>query len=411
MEEELRGTIENSDTVEESPADPIEVVEERPVGTVEEVSVESQPQTSVPVQEMRPEPEAWRHEPESPYSPLYVPDKNESKNNKITICFIVILLIALVAGMIAAVSILVEGAMKEVSISASSWKSALEEFANGLEDEEDERTPEEELWEEWQEQDEYPVPGFDFSDGFTYPDGIWEDYFGDDFDSYEEYDEYDDYDEYDSEPYVPDENDEYYVELADSIRDDLSYSVEKEVYKFTDNDMGVNILVEYVSVEGDQLAFQDKINEALENGAMYYAKEFGSSDVTDFTLAVSSYVTYMDEEILSVVVDERYSWGYDVVADLYCMNFDLKTGALLYNTNIIEPTEKLAEAFLDMSEYQNGYVEYLDEISEEDVCLYFENEESLILFYTPVGLEIGFNYPDGWITATIKEYEKYLSKL
>lgn len=410
MEEELRGTVENSDTVEENPANTIEVVEERPVGTAEEVSVESQPQTSVPVQEMGQEPEVWHHEPDSPYSPLYVPDKKESKNNKITICFIVILLIALVAGMIAAVSILVEGAMKEVSTSASSWKSALEEFASGLE-EEDERTPEEELWEEWQEQDEYPVPEFDFSDGFTYPDGIWEDYFGDDFDSYEEYDEYDDYDEYDSEPYIPNENDEYYVELADSIREDLSYSVEKEVYKFTDNDMGVNILVEYVSVEGDQLAFQDKINEALENGAMYYAKEFGSSDVTDFTLAVSSYVTYMDEEILSVVVDERYSWGYDVVADLYCMNFDLKTGALLYNTNIIEPTDELAEAFLDMSEYQNGYVEYLDGLSEEEVCLYFGNEESLILFYTPVGLEIGFNYPDGWITATIKEYEKYLSKL
>lgn len=393
MEEELRGTIENNESMEPNMTEE-PVTEEQADISVEEPVVEE------------PRQEVWRHEPESPYSPLYVPDKHESKNNKITICFLVILLIALVAGLIAAVSILVESAMKEASTSASSWKSALEEFAEGLEEDKDTMTPEAEVWEDWNE--ELPVPEFDFSDGFTYPDENWGDYFGDDFDSYDEYDEYN---EHDYEPYVPDENDEYYVELADAIRDDLSYSVEKHEYKFTDEDMGVNIFVEYASVEGDQLAFKNKINEALENGAMYYAKEFGASDVTDFTLVVSSYVTYMDEEILSVVVDERYSWGYDVVVDLYCMNFDLKTGALLYNTNIIEPSEELAEAFLDMSEYQNGYVEYLDNMSAEDVCLYFEDEECLILYYTPVGLEIGFNYSDGWITATIKEYEKYLSKL
>lgn len=38
-----------------------------------------------------------------------------------------------------------------------------------------------------------------------------------------------------------------------------------------------------------------------------------------------------------------------------------------------------------------------------------------IFFYTPVGLEIGFNYNGvnnqfGWMTATIKDYEDYLKK-
>ena len=377
MEEELRGTVENSEEINELQA---EVV----------------------------------HDVQSPYSPLYVPDKNESKNNKITICFVAILLIALVAGLIAAVSMLVEGAMKEASVGASSIKSAWEEFVDGMAEDKVDLTPEEQLLEEWQNREDYlipEVPEFDFSDGFTYPDGLWEDYFGDDYDSYDDYDEYGNYGEYPSEPYVPNENDEYYVELADSIRDDLSYSVDKESYKFSDADMGVNILVEYVSVDGSQLAFKDKINEALENGAMYYAREFGVSDVSDFTLLVSSYVTYMDEDVLSVVVDERYSWGYDTVYDLYCMNFDLKTGALLYNTNIIEPSEELAQAFMNMSEYQNGPSVALVDLTAEDIVPYFEDEDTLILFYTPVGLEIGFNYSDGWITATLKDYEEFLSKL
>ena len=39
-----------------------------------------------------------------------------------------------------------------------------------------------------------------------------------------------------------------------------------------------------------------------------------------------------------------------------------------------------------------------------------------IFFYTPVCLEIGFNYNGvnnqfGWMTATIKDYEEYLKKM
>lgn len=362
--------------------------------------------------------DVWQHDANSPYSPLYVPDKKQSGNNKITICFVVILLVALVGGMIAAVSILVESAMKEVSVGTESWKSAWEEFADNFGDK---KIPEEDFFDEWKEQEGYPVPEFDFSDGFTYPEeryeDYFEDYFGDEYDFYDDYGEYDEYDEYDEygendiESYVPSENDEYYATLADAIRDDLSYTVEKEVYKYSDNSAAVDILVEYVTVEGAQLAFEDKINEALEAGAMYYAKEFGAGDYTGIMLVVSSYVTYMDENTLSVVVDERYSYGSNISVDLYCMNFDLRTGTVQYNTDIINPTEDLAKAFLEMSEYQNGYVEFLDGMSPEEVCVYFEDEESLILFYTPVGLEIGFNYFDGWVTATLKEYEEYLTKL
>lgn len=336
-----------------------------------------------PVSEVKSE--VFRHEPDSPYSPLYVPDKKQTKNNKITLCFVIILLITLVVGMIAAVSFLVEGAMKEVSTGASSWKSAIEEFTQGIKEE------------------MVPKPDFEEPEGFDFSDGI--------IDEYDSYDDYEDYEEYYGQEYIPSPEDEYYVQLADFIREDLSYSVEKENYTFFDEDREIYILVQYVVVDGEKLFLKDKINEHLKSGAMYYAKEFGTSDVMNLTLSATSYVTYMDEDILSVVVDERYSWDGDTVADLYCMNIDLKTGELLYNTDIIEPSKKLAKAFLEMSEYQNGYIEYLDELSVEQVSDLLADENRLILFYTPVGLEIGLNYEDGWVTATLKDYEKYLRRV
>ena len=408
MGEEIRETIENEvvETAAEMTTEPVQqevlvqseepVQQEVPVQSEEpvqqEVPVQSEEpvQQEVPVQSEEPvqqevpvqskEPvqqrsEVWRPEENSPYSPLYVPDKKQKNSNKITIVFVIILVLCLVAGMIFAVSKLIEAAVGEVSAGIPSWQ---ETFDNWKSDSEDYFAKEDD--DDWE--DEYDDYEFDYDDEFEYDDDG---------------------------AYVPSPNDEYYVELADAIEDDFSYTVDKEEYTYYDDDELVGIYVEYVTVDG--LDFDDKINEKLEEGAMYYAKNFGAGNVSKFSLEVVSYVTYMDEDMLSVVVDERYSWDNEVHVDLYCMNFDLKTGSLLYNTDIIDPTEELAEDFRDMNDYQNGYIEHVDEISDDDIVDYFSDEDSLILFYTPVGLEIGFNYEDGWVTATLKDYEEYLSRL
>lgn len=326
--------------------------------------------------------------PNSPYpqySPLYIPEENRRKNNKITVALIIILIFCLICGMIIAVSKLVEAAVNEASAEIPAWKETYTEWKEELADllaSDDTKFDE--------DKGEFSGP---IEDGEEY-DGKNPDEYVDDGDSY-----------------IPKPEDKYYVELADSICDDLSYSVGKHNYSYFDEKKGVSIWVEYAQIEDGNLAFEDKINEALQDGAMYYAKKFGAEDVSDFALEVSTYVTYMDEEKLSVVVDERYYWETDEKVDLYCMNFDLKTGALLYNTSIIEPTEKLADAFREMSEFQNGYIEALDEMTDKEICEFFSDESTLIVFYTPVGLEVGLNYPNGWITATMKDYEKYLNKL
>lgn len=384
MGEEIRETIENEvvETAAEMTTGPVQqevpvqpkepVQQEVPVQSEEPVQQEVPVQPKEPVQQRS---EVWRPEENSPYSPLYVLDKKQKNSNKITIVFVIILVLCLIAGMIFAVSKLIEAAVGEVSAGIPSWQ---ETFDNWKSDSEDYFAKEDD--DDWE--DEYDDYEFDYDDEFEYDDDG---------------------------AYVPSPNDEYYVELADAIEDDLSYTVDKEEYTYYDDDELVGIYVEYITVDG--LDFDDKINEKLEEGAMYYAKNFGAGNVSNFSLEVVSYVTYMDEDMLSVVVDERYSWDNEVHVDLYCMNFDLKTGSLLYNTDIIDPTEELAEDFRDMNDYQNGYIEHVDEISDDDIVDYFSDEDSLILFYTPVGLEIGFNYEDGWVTATLKDYEEYLSRL
>jgi hypothetical protein len=93
------------------------------------------------------------------------------------------------------------------------------------------------------------------------------------------------------------------------------------------------------------------------------------------------------------------------------MNFDLKTGTLLNNSDIIEVSDNLVDAFIDQSLYQNGETDSVTDYSKEEIKEFLSAEESLILFYTPVGLEIGYNHPYGWVTATLKEYQQYLKKL
>ena len=227
----------------------------------------------------------------------------------------------------------------------------------------------------------------------------------------EETDDYDNYDyDYESDVYIPSPDDEYYVELADAVRDDLSYTVDFEEYTHSDYENSVHISVWYAQVS-EELANSETINEYLMDYALYYAYMYESDSISDFTLEVESFVTYMDEETLSVVVDEYIYVDGESTYDLFCMNFDLKTGTLLNNTDIIEVSDDLVDAFVEQSIYQNGYTSSVSDYSDDEKADFMKNEDSLILFYTPVGLEIGYNHPNGWVTATLKDYQRFLKKL
>lgn len=388
-----------------------EIVEEYIPETVhEEPVIDIEPEVQPEAVLTQAEDGSWRHSEDSPFSPFYVPDRKQKNNNRLTIGLIILLLLLLVAGLIFAVSKLVEAAVGEATVAWNESTGAVEEFFDGIKEsfaqkEAEERVPDTDEEEE--------VPNYLLPEDPELPDS-YEDYMEDFLKRYYEneygYDDYDDYDDEEYDYYEPSPDDEYYVELADYIRDDLSYSVEFEEYTHSDYDNSVYITVWYAQVS-EELANSETINGYLMDNALYYAYMYEAEDISDFMLDVESFVTYMDEETLSVVVNEYIYADGEETYDLYCMNFDLKTGTLLNNTDIIEVSDELVEAFIDQSIYQNGYTYSVSDYSNEEITEFMSDEDSLILFYTPVGLEIGYNHSNGWVTATLKDYQSFLKKL
>ena len=66
------------------------------------------------------------------------------------------------------------------------------------------------------------------------------------------------------------------------------------------------------------------------------------------------YVTYMDEEKLSIVLKESWQMDGQSNLSLYSINVDLLSGEVQNNGGIIEYTRQLAEEFREQSSYQNG---------------------------------------------------------
>ena len=405
MSEEFKDNLEvTEDAVEEYIP---ETVHEEPVI---EIEAEVQPEAVL----TQAEDGSWRHAENSPFSPFYIPDKKQKNNNRLTIGLIILLLVLLVGCLIFVVSKLIEAAASEATVAWNKSTEAVGDFFDGIKDSftEEEKVPDTGNEEAEDESDNFIPKLPDLPES---PDN-YEDYVEDFLKRYYEneygYDDYDDSDDYDDgdEYYEPSPDDDYYVELADYLRDDLSYSVEFEEYTHSDFENSVYISVWYAQVS-DDVKNSETINEYLMDGALYYASMFEEDYTEDLSLEIESFVTYMDEEMLSVVVYEYVYLEGDVLYDLYCMNFDLKTGTLLDNTSIIEVSDELVDAFVDQSIYQNGYTSSVSDYTSEEIADFMRDEESLILFYTPVGLEIGYNHPNGWVTATLKDYQRFLKKL
>lgn len=366
---------------------------------IPETAPESVPEPAPEPELVNPQPQPVYSEPasyvvpqDSPYSPLYNPNKDKKKKgNVITVILIALLGVFLVGALVFALSKVIESAVNEVQTASSERrddiKSKLEEFLEEDEQEKDEDSDNDEdiyQQEEDNESDDQPQEW-----GHSSEDG-----------------------------YVPSASDDYYVELADTIDDSLSYKVTTKDYSYVDADENVEIYISYPVISKGNVRNQDKINEEIEEAAMYYVKQFASHPeaVSDCYIEVYGYVTYMDEDVLSIVLSED-CWLPDLIdyIDLYSINIDISSGQIMNNTGILEYTEKVGKEFRKQCEYQNGTVEFVDTLSDEEIADYLEDSETGVIFYTPVGLEIGFNYYygdyPGWVTVTLKDYEKFIKKV
>ena len=85
----------------------------------------------------------------------------------------------------------------------------------------------------------------------------------------------------------------------------------------------------------------------------------------------------------------------------------MENGVILDNENILSIDDTFSVEFRKQSDIQNGEIVYLTSMTDQEITALF-NSPDIIVFYTPKGMEIGFNYDEGWVTVTYEEYEQYL---
>ena len=249
---------------------------------------------------------------------------------------------------------------------------------------------------------------YDYDDSYSFTDSIdWED------ESWKE------------EPYNYDADsvgDEYYVTYCNCIDETVSYSLKREYLEEVDEENQICIRVSYYQLEGD-LPEIDSMNEAIKEKACMYAnlyledqdyyEDYFEDYGPGFVATVDSYVTYNDEHTISFVMDSLYEDAIDLYSGLNCLTLNLDTATEVDNSEVLNIDDDLVAAFRKQSNYQNGTIDEIDEMSDDEIKENMEN--SLILFYTPLGLEVGFEYSTdysyGWVTATFSDYEKYLKSL
>lgn len=207
-----------------------------------------------------------------------------------------------------------------------------------------------------------------------------------------------------------------YYEFESDIREDLSYQMTIRSYEkddFTSEQGGrAEIFFEYAVVSGE-VPNLEGINQALYEELSEVEEHINSSmeflakdDLYQYT--GTCFVTYMSEDVLSVVYVE-YGYLNDQFLESYVIsrNFDMQTGMILSNTNLVNMNDRFSVDFRERCEEQNGRISGLSAMSDQEITEYLSDRDSLIIFYTPLGMEIGFNYYDGWVTVTYRDYEKY----
>ena len=220
------------------------------------------------------------------------------------------------------------------------------------------------------------------------------------------HDYYDDYGDYDSGYYEPSEDDPYYREITDSTRTDLSYGISWIVDSITPDDTEdyCTYYSTYPVLEDDERDYS-AVNSRIEAAALEYKESY-----KDYPGGCSSlgYVTYMDETRISIVFQHSLYEDNGTRPRISALTFDLETGEEMKPEQMTEISEELVMRFRAQNTVQNGAVEFVDNASDEELLALLSDPDAAVYFYSPVGLEAGFNYESdeygsGWVSVTLKD--------
>lgn len=217
--------------------------------------------------------------------------------------------------------------------------------------------------------------------------------------------------------YEPSPSDEYYKEITDALRGDLPYGIEWVESDLSRKQEDASFYALYPQLTGD-IPNRKELNRSIEEAALAYRDycQFAIEAAGFSTCHVQSfgYVTFMSEDVMSIVFDERIYLNETKLPGLCAINIDVRTGTLLSNQEMVSYTDTLTRKFRSQNSVQNGDKMDLAEWPDELIGQLLASEAGVV-FYTPVGLEIGFNYSgtngmSGWVTVTVKNYEQFLKK-
>ena len=212
---------------------------------------------------------------------------------------------------------------------------------------------------------------------------------------------------------IPDYDEDYYGEITDAIREDLDYSITWENYEYEGNDDNVTIAVDYPVISGD-IPNIDAINDIIDDETEYFESYYEEyvKNISDgrFLVYSEGYVTYMDDNVMSVVFAEMIYTDYWTDYGLYCLNIDVENGIVLDNSSIMEIDNEFAVDFRKRCKKQNGTVEDLEYMSDQEIAYYLSQGGTSIMFYTPMGMEVGLNMGGYYVTVTYKDYEDFLQR-
>lgn len=226
---------------------------------------------------------------------------------------------------------------------------------------------------------------------------------------------------YEQDPYEskdPEYDGEYdnyeYYEFHDELRDDLSYQAEFEIFEET---LGENENIFFSIVYPVFYSNKDIDLTGVNNAAqkeLNLLRDYAES-VTEwveedeqFVFKADSYVTYMDEDVLSIAyVEHGYLNGSYHESYVVSVNIDMNSRMMLTNSHLLDIDDEFSIEFRKRCEKQNGEISSLYYYSDQDITEMLNSDEELILFYTPIGMEVGFNYYNGWVTVTYPDYQKF----
>ncbi len=216
---------------------------------------------------------------------------------------------------------------------------------------------------------------------------------------------------------------EYYEPFVDCIDTSYDYGMSRHFISYSnvkDNTI-VNANIAYIQLEGDTIPNEDELNQQILEqtandfwGYLNGQKDFYFSS-SDVTFMIDSFIPYNDGEKMSILLDVNiYDGEYRAEHYIYGINIDLVNGEIMDNASILEIDEDFAAMFRERNDAQNGTdVTGVINASDEEIADLLSSADTNIIFFSPYGMEIGYNYSTtsyswGWVSITLSDYEQYL---